>query len=271
MAPLKKRRVRGEASAADTVGGTKSLLALDEDDQKDFERRVAEHKNKQNNKNKQSNSNKDNKNDNNETKKQNQGKKRRSGADSSGSNIPGVMYIGHIPRGFFEKEMRSFFSQFGTVTRLRLARSTRTGGSKGYAFIEFRHEEVAKVAADTMNNYLMYRQLLKCEFVPAEKVHPETFKNSHRPFDPPKRAELNRERHNAEKTPKKEAAAGKRRSKMMKKKMAGLKELGIDYQCQVEGPGLGDALVLTASVEEADMDVDKNGIDDGSKVSDAKA
>jgi len=270
MAPLKKRRVRGEASAAETVGGTKSLLALDEDDQKDFERRVAEHKNKQNNKNKQSNSNKDNKNDN-ETKKQNQGKKRRSGADSSGSNIPGVMYIGHIPRGFFEKEMRSFFSQFGTVTRLRLARSTRTGGSKGYAFIEFRHEEVAKVAADTMNNYLMYRQLLKCEFVPAEKVHPETFKNSHRPFDPPKRAELNRERHNAEKTPKKEAAAGKRRSKMMNKKMAGLKELGIDYQCQVEGPGLGDALVLTASVEEADMDVDKNGIDDGSKVSDAKA
>jgi len=270
MAPLKKRRVRGEASAAETVGGTKSLLALDEDDQKDFERRVAEHKNKQNNKNKQSNSNKDNKNDN-ETKKQNQGKKRRSGADSSGSNIPGVMYIGHIPRGFFEKEMRSFFSQFGTVTRLRLARSTRTGGSKGYAFIEFRHEEVAKVAADTMNNYLMYRQLLKCEFVPAEKVHPETFKNSHRPFDPPKRAELNRERHNAEKTPKKEAAAGKRRSKMMNKKMAGLKELGIDYQCQVGGPGLGDAVVSTASVEEADMDVDKNCSDDGSKVLDAKA
>lgn len=270
MAPLKKRRVRGEASAAETVGGTKSLLALDEDDQKDFERRVAEHKNKQNNKNKQSNSNKDNKNDN-ETKKQNQGKKRRSGADSSGSNIPGVMYIGHIPRGFFEKEMRSFFSQFGTVTRLRLARSTRTGGSKGYAFIEFRHEEVAKVAADTMNNYLMYRQLLKCEFVPAEKVHPETFKNSHRPFDPPKRAELNRERHNAEKTRKKEAAAGKRRSKKMNKKMAGLKELGIDYQCQVGGPGLGDAVVSTASVEEADMDVDKNCSDDGSKVLDAKA
>ena len=126
MAPLKKRRVRGEASAADTVGGTKSLLALDEDDQKDFERRVAEHKNKQNNKNKQSNSNKDNKNDNNETKKQNQGKKRRSGADSSGSNIPGVMYIGHIPRGFFEKEMRSFFSQFGEYILLYCIYRTRS-------------------------------------------------------------------------------------------------------------------------------------------------
>ena len=42
--------------------------------------------------------------------------------------------------------------------------------------------EVAKIAADAMNNYLMYRQLLKCEFIPVEKVHPDTFKNAHRPF-----------------------------------------------------------------------------------------
>ena len=47
MAPLKKRRVRGETSAAESIGGSKSLLALDEDDQKDFERRIAEHKTKQ--------------------------------------------------------------------------------------------------------------------------------------------------------------------------------------------------------------------------------
>jgi len=248
MAPLKKRRVRGEASAAESIGGSKSLLALDEDDQKDFERRIAEHKSKQNIQT-----------DHNRT-----GNKKKSGADSSGSNIPGVMYIGHIPRGFFEKEMRSFFSQFGSVTRLRLARSQRTGGSKGYAFIEFKHEEVAKVAADTMNNYLMYRQLLKCEFVPAEKVHPDTFKNSHRPFDPPKRAAMNRERHNAQKTPKQEAQSKRKRNKRMNQKMAALKEMGIEYECQVEGPGLG--LATKAAV--ADMDVDNN-CDDESKVSNA--
>lgn len=254
MAPLKKRRVRGEASHAESVGGSNTLLALDEDDQKDFEKRVAEHKNKQNDKN-----------------KQNQGNKKKSGVDSSGSNIAGVMYIGHIPRGFFEKEMRAFFTQFGVVTRLRLARSQRTGGSKGYAFIEFRHEEVAKVAADTMNNYLMYRQLLKCDFVPAEKVHPDTFKNSHRPFDPPKRAEMNRERHNAEKTPQQETASKKRRSKRMNQKAAALKEMGIDYQCQVEGPALGvSASASKETADAAEMDVDKICSDE-SKVSDAMA
>ena len=43
----------------------------------------------------------------------------------SGNSKKGVIYVGHIPHGFFEQEMRAFFSQFGTVTRLRLARSKK--------------------------------------------------------------------------------------------------------------------------------------------------
>ncbi len=42
----------------------------------------------------------------------------------------GVVYIGHIPIGFAEPQMRKFFNQFGRVTRLRLARSGKTGKSK---------------------------------------------------------------------------------------------------------------------------------------------
>ena len=37
----------------------------------------------------------------------------------------GVLYLGHIPHGFYEDQMRGFFSQFGTVSRLRLARNTK--------------------------------------------------------------------------------------------------------------------------------------------------
>eukprot|EP00965_Chrysotila_dentata_P070970 2345471-Pleurochrysis_carterae.AAC.5 len=36
-----------------------------------------------------------------------------------------VLYLGHIPHGFYEEQMRGFFSQFGTVTRLRLARNSK--------------------------------------------------------------------------------------------------------------------------------------------------
>ena len=38
----------------------------------------------------------------------------------------------------------------------------QTGASKGYAFIEFADEEVAKIAASATNNYLMFHKLLKC-------------------------------------------------------------------------------------------------------------
>lgn len=57
----------------------------------------------------------------------------------------GVVYISHIPHGFYEEQMREFFGQFGIVTNLRLGRSAKTGGSKGYAFVEFKYKEVASV------------------------------------------------------------------------------------------------------------------------------
>jgi len=35
----------------------------------------------------------------------------------------GVIYLGHVPHGFYEVQMKGFFSQFGKVVNLRLARS----------------------------------------------------------------------------------------------------------------------------------------------------
>ena len=42
----------------------------------------------------------------------------------------GVVYVGRIPHGFYEHEMRTYFSQFGDINRLRLSRSRKTGHSK---------------------------------------------------------------------------------------------------------------------------------------------
>ncbi|EFN62136.1 MKI67 FHA domain-interacting nucleolar phosphoprotein-like [Camponotus floridanus] len=67
--------------------------------------------------------------------------------------------------------MKDYFKQFGKVTRIRVARSKRTGKSRGYGYIEFLHPEVAKVAAESMNNYLMCGRLLKATYIPPEKQH----------------------------------------------------------------------------------------------------
>ena len=37
----------------------------------------------------------------------------------------GTLYLGRIPHGFYEDEMKEYFGQFGEVTRLRLARNRK--------------------------------------------------------------------------------------------------------------------------------------------------
>lgn len=38
---------------------------------------------------------------------------------------PGVIYVGHLPLGLFEPQLKSYFQQFGEVQRLRLSRSKK--------------------------------------------------------------------------------------------------------------------------------------------------
>ena len=90
----------------------------------------------------------------------------------------GVVYLGRIPHGFYEHEMREYFTQFGEIGRLRLSRSRKNGASRHYAFIEFASAGVAKIVADTMNNYPMFGHILKCKMVAKEQIHEQLWKGA---------------------------------------------------------------------------------------------
>jgi nucleolar protein 15 len=109
---------------------------------------------------------------------------------------PGVVFLGRIPHGFYEKEMTSYFSQFGRVQRIRLSRNRKTGRSKHFAFLEFASATVAKVVADTMDNYLLFNHLLQCKVVEADKLHPRTFVGCERKFKAIPWNKVERTRHN---------------------------------------------------------------------------
>ncbi|KAM4023749.1 MKI67 FHA domain-interacting nucleolar phosphoprotein [Anomaloglossus baeobatrachus] len=163
---------------------------------------------------------------------------------------PGVLYIGHIPRSLFEPQLREYFSQFGTISRLRLSRSKKTGGSKGYAFVEFECDEVAKIVAETMNNYLFCERLLKCELLPPEKVHPRLFVGCDTIFKKPSLpavARYNLKRNTSQEKKMMTRLMGK--EKKLRKRLA---EKGIDY----DFPGFAaEKKLQKASAADADTSV----------------
>ncbi|KAI3389716.1 hypothetical protein SNEBB_008128 [Seison nebaliae] len=94
----------------------------------------------------------------------------------------GVLYIGHLPPTFTEKAIYEYFSQFGTITRLRVSRSKISGRSKGYAFLEYEHREVAQEVSKAMNDYLLKNRFLKCHLISIDKCHVKMFKGWNRKF-----------------------------------------------------------------------------------------
>jgi len=156
-------------------------------------------------------------------------KQKRKSSDIKPSDPRGVIYLGHLPYGFFEDQLRGFFSQFGEVTRLRVSRNKKTGRSKNYCFIEFSDPIVAQIVADTMDGYIMFSRSLRCQLIPREKVHPTMFKNSNRRYYPKRTKIIHRQIHNSPKTNDQMRRNIQKLIKKEESKRVRLKQLNINY------------------------------------------
>ncbi|RPD61049.1 RNA-binding domain-containing protein [Lentinus tigrinus ALCF2SS1-7] len=141
----------------------------------------------------------------------------------------GVIYLGRIPHGFYEDQMRAYFSQFGTVTRLRLSRNKKTGKPKHYGFIEFDSSSVAQIVAETMDNYLLMGHILTCKVIPKDQVHPELWVGASRKWRPVPRDRVARVAHNKPRTEDETAKAEARLLKRQEQRKRKLEEAGIKY------------------------------------------
>jgi len=141
----------------------------------------------------------------------------------------GIIYLGDVPHGFYEPQMRRFFRQFGRVDRVRVARNKR-GKTRHFAFVEFCDAEVAKIVADAMDGYLIFKHKLRAKVVPRERVYPSLFtgwgpKGDNDEWHQKKRKE------GLERSKVKSAATLNRRiRKKTIEDQEKLKKLGIDYE-----------------------------------------
>lgn len=154
-------------------------------------------------------------------------------SENGASNDSTVIYLGHIPHGFYERQMYTFFGQFGKVLKVKLFRNPKTKKSRGYAFVKFELPDVAAEVASAMNGYFLQDRKLKCEIVPLDRQHEGMFL-------PPKKTAVP-EVYNAEDAvegddndndddviPPVKAITEKQR-KEQEKKQQRLTALGIDY------------------------------------------
>lgn len=111
-------------------------------------------------------------------------------AQDNPDTTPGVIYVGRIPHGFYEPQMKAYFSQFGEITNLRLARNKKTGASQHHAFVEFASAAVADIVAKTMDKYLLFGHILQVRRVPREQVQEGLFKGAGRRKKPAPRNRL---------------------------------------------------------------------------------
>nr|POE82353.1 putative rna-binding protein [Quercus suber] len=96
-------------------------------------------------------------------------------AQSDPETTPGVIFIGRLPHGFYEHQLRAYLSQFGDILHLRLARNKRTGRSQHYAFVEFASAAVSDIVAKTMDKYLLFDHILQVRRVRREDVKENMF------------------------------------------------------------------------------------------------
>ncbi|XP_045765587.1 MKI67 FHA domain-interacting nucleolar phosphoprotein-like [Maniola jurtina] len=147
------------------------------------------------------------------------------------SKSRGLVYLSHIPHGFYEQQMTEYFKQFGVVTNARVIRSRRTGNSKGFAFVEFKEPAVAEIVAETMNNYLMGKRLIKAAYVPPNKQRKSAQRKKWNSQKNPSSDErlMFKKKHNADKTDDEELKIAKKLLSNLSKTKQKLSDLGINY------------------------------------------
>lgn len=110
-----------------------------------------------------------------------------------------LIFLGFLPSRPLST-FAGFFSQFGDVKRLKVSRNKKTGRAKHYAFVEFRSPQVAAIAAEAMNGYMMFTQKLDCHVLAASDVHKDLFKGTSRGFKKIPWAKIEQTRHNKPRT-----------------------------------------------------------------------
>jgi|UniRef100_A0A7C3RKR6 RNA recognition motif-containing protein len=80
-----------------------------------------------------------------------------------------TLYVGNLPWSTTEEELKSIFSNHGTVYSARIISDRNTGRSKGFGFVEVDDNSAAKMIAELNNTEVKGRKIVVNEAKPREE------------------------------------------------------------------------------------------------------
>ncbi len=80
------------------------------------------------------------------------------------------LYVGNLPFGASEEDLRKLFSEAGAVQSVKIVTDSYSGRSRGFGFVEMTSQEEAEKAISLVNGKtLMERTLIVSEAKPQKK------------------------------------------------------------------------------------------------------
>ena len=82
------------------------------------------------------------------------------------------LYVGNLSYATTEEDLRTLFSQAGTVESVALIKDRDTGNSKGFAFVEMSNQSEAEKAISTFNGFSLGNRELKVNIARPREERP---------------------------------------------------------------------------------------------------
>ncbi|KAM7532702.1 hypothetical protein Aperf_G00000130474 [Anoplocephala perfoliata] len=150
------------------------------------------------------------------------------------SRTVACLKISHIPRHFQEEQIRTYFSQFGTVLGVYVPRSKKTLRAKDRAFILVK-KEIAEIIASTVHNVLNFNKIMQCKVL--DRYYPSWFRRTPQTVSNVKKDK----RRLARSAVKSSKNAPKRRMKDLKSRLNAIKKAvpGFEFAMAPENQSAG--------------------------------
>ena len=88
------------------------------------------------------------------------------------------IYVGNLPYGTTDEDLKAVFGEFGEVSSVNIIKDRMTGNSKGFGFVEMDNDEEGQKAIDEVNGKELQGRPLKVNLARPRQERPRQERRS---------------------------------------------------------------------------------------------